>query len=177
MIAAAHSGGVRWKEGGRAPSQMGVWGAGVGCRLCGELGWREQEEEEMSDSGRWRRGLRLPNWIPEALESAPYTNTHEINETLDCVRGGEEDVEKTSSAAQPRMAANKGLMPSGGPWAELLHYPGMDESIRSNYINHTEISPLFLWKQIWVIPHKSMPNVKYSCMCDVSLSNGHVKLA
>ncbi len=44
-----------------------------------------------------------------------HTLTHEINETLDCVRGGEEDVEKTSSAAQPRMAAKKGLMPSGGP--------------------------------------------------------------
>lgn len=136
----------------------------------------------MSDSGRWRRGLRLPNWIPKALECAQlihkHTQTHtHINEKLDCVRGREEDVEKPSSAAPPAATsasaapANKGLMPSGGLWAELLHYPEMGESIRSNYINHTDISPLFLWKQMWVILHKSMPSVKYSCTCDVSLSN------
>lgn len=33
---------------------------------------------------------------------------------------------------------------------------------------------LFLWKQMWVILHKSLQSVKYSCSCDVSLSNGHV---
>lgn len=172
------------KEAG-LPLRRGSQELGKGAGLCEESGWREQEEEEMSDSGRWRRGLGMPNWIPKALESAPLVhkkNTRSQNTWKVSLCEAEETKtwKKASSAAQPAAkngstaAANKGLMPSGGPWAEPLHYPEMDESIRSNYINHTEISPLFLWKQMWVILHKSMPSVKYSCTCDVSLSNGHV---
>lgn len=52
------------------------------------------------------------------------------------MRGREEDVKKSGNEA----SANKGLMASGGLRAALLYYPEMDKSIRSNYINHAEIS-------------------------------------
>lgn len=134
-------------------------------QVIGGSGMR-QEEEEMSDSGRWRRGLRLPNWIPKALESATactqkHTRVHRMN--------GNAVLCAMLAGAAP---ANKGLMPSSGLQAAQLHYPEMDKSIWSNYINQWNIQ--FLWKHLWVVLHKSLPSVKYSRMCDVSLSNEHL---
>lgn len=181
MIAAARRGGMRWKEGGRAPSQMTeqgdagrvqvVWGVGMKRPGRGGDVWQWEVKERPRAAKLDPQGFGI---------CTAYTQTHRltyISESLDCARGREEDVETPSSAAQPAATnssaapANNGLMPSGGLWAEPLHYPEMGESIRSNYIKHTEISPLFLWKQMWVILHKSTPSVKYSCTCDVSLSN------
>lgn len=153
MIATVRTGGLRWKERQGSSNWVQVIG-GVGMR---------QEEEEMSDSGRWRRGLRLPNWIPKALESATartqiHTGVHRMN--------GNAVLSAVLASAAP---ANKGLMPSSGLQAAQLHYPEMDKSIWSNYINQWNIR--FLWKQMWVVLHTSLPSVKYSRTCDVSLSN------
>lgn len=117
------------------------WREGAG--LCEESGWREQEEEEMSDSGRWRRGLGMPNWIPKALESAPLVHkkkphTHSQNtwKVSQCEGEATKTWNKASGAAQPAAkngsaaAANKGLMPSGGPRAAPLSRNGRVHQIQ-----------------------------------------------
>lgn len=128
-------------------------------QVIGGVGMR-QEEEEMSDSGRWRRGLRLPNWIPKALESATARTQKHMRTPIEW---------KCCAVLASTAPVNKELMPSSGLQAARLHYPEMDKSIWSNYINQWNIR--FLWKQMWVVPHKSLPSVKYSRTCDVSLSN------
>lgn len=121
-------------------------------QVIGGVGMRE-EEEEMSDSGRWRGGLGLPNWIPKALESATlHTQKHPQNEWKCCA---------VVASAAP---TNKGLMPSSGLQAAQLHYPEMDKSIWSNYINQWIFR--FLWKQMCVL----LSSVKYSRMCHCQMN-------
>lgn len=152
MIAAARSGGLRWK--GRQGSSN--WREG--CRLE-ELGWGRKRRRcltaggEGEDSGCQIGSRRLRNLLPP-LHKNTLAGKH--NEWRCCAahRG------------------NKGLMPYSGLRAAEPHYPEMDKSIWSNYINQWNI--WFLWKQMWVIPHKSLPSVKYSRAGDVSLSNEHL---
>lgn len=141
-----------------------------GCRLCEELGWREQQEEEMSDSGRWRRGLRLPNWIPEALELTPpctrkkhthvYTNRMRVGRQSYAGCSNEWVVQHRDNALRWPLSCMAPLSSNGQIHQLQLHKPQWNIQ--------------FLWKQMWVILHKSLQRVKYSCSCDVSLSNGHV---
>lgn len=159
MIAAARRGGLRWKErqgssnwrGRRARVQVigGVWNeAGRG----GDV-WQRGVKERTQAAKLVPRGFGSSY----RLYTQKHTRVHRLS---------------GNAALASAAPTNKGLMPSGGLQAARPHYPEMDKSIWSNYINQWNIR--FLWKQMWVVSHKSLPSVKYSRTCDVSLSNEHL---
>lgn len=164
MIAAVRSGGLRWNE-RQGSSNWRERRAAQGYRLLEELEWGRKRRRcltaggEGEDSGCQIGSPRLWNQLPLVHKNTHAYTGWDGNAVLCAVLAG----------AAP---ANKGLMPSSGLQAAQLHYPEMDKSIWSNYINQWNIR--FLWKQMWVVPHKSLPSVKYSRMCDVSLSNEHL---